>query len=51
MTAALDGRGYVSDPVYEDDQVVAGEWRHRRRRSRAQRLSAGADFTRGLFGF
>jgi L,D-transpeptidase YcbB len=50
MTGVLDGRGYVSDPVYEDEQVVAGEWRTSRRRV-GRNSPLGADFTRGLFGF
>ncbi len=50
MTAALDGRGYVTEPSYDNEQVVAGEWRPNMRRSPGRR-SFGNDFTRGLFGF
>jgi murein L,D-transpeptidase YcbB/YkuD len=49
ITGVLDGRGYMSDPVYADEQVVAGEWRSQRRAGR--NATFGADFTRGLFGF
>jgi L,D-transpeptidase YcbB len=50
MTAALEGRGYQSDPVYEEEQVFAGEWRQNQRRV-GGRGSFGSDFTRSLFGF
>ena len=50
MTAVLDGRGYVSEPSYEGDQVMAQDWRPNMRRSPG-RGSFGSDFTRGLFGF
>jgi hypothetical protein len=51
MTAALEGRGYISEPSYDGDQVVAEDWRPNMRRSPGGRGSFGADFTRGLFGF
>ncbi len=50
MTAVLDGRGYVSEPSYEGDQVMAQDWRPNMRRNPG-RGSFGSDFTRGLFGF
>ena len=50
MTAALEGRGYISEPSYDNEQVVAGEWRPNMRRGPG-RGSFGSDFTRGLFGF
>ncbi|MGD9502049.1 MAG: hypothetical protein AB7V40_06140, partial [Methyloceanibacter sp.] len=49
MAAVLDGRGYVAEPSYESEQVVAGEWRPNRRAP--GRGGFGNDFTRGLFGF
>jgi L,D-transpeptidase YcbB len=50
MTSALDGRGYVAEPSYEGDQVMAQDWRPNMRRSPG-RGGFGNDFTRGLFGF
>jgi L,D-transpeptidase YcbB len=49
MTAVLEGRGYVSEPSYDTDEV-AQDWRPNMR-PRPGRGSFGSDFTRGLFGF
>ena len=51
MTAALDGRGYVSDPVYEDEQVVAGEWRHQSKARSGATLRWEPISPAALFGF
>jgi murein L,D-transpeptidase YcbB/YkuD len=51
ITSVLNGGGYVSEPVYEDEQVVAGEWRGNQQRRVGRNAPFGADFTRGLFGF
>ena len=50
MTAVLEGRGYVAEPSYDDEEVVAGEWRPNARRVPG-RNGFGNDFARGLFGF
>ena len=50
MIAALKGQRYFSEPSYDNEQVVAGEWRPNMRRGPG-RGSFGSDFTRGLFGF
>ena len=53
IMSALEGKGYISDPVYADEEVVAGEWRpnQQRRPGGGGRGSFGSDFARSIFGF
>lgn len=52
MMSALEGNGYISEPVYADEQVIAGEWRPNQRRVvGGGRGSFGSDFARSIFGF
>jgi hypothetical protein len=52
MMSALDGKGYISEPVFADEQVIAGEWRPNQRRIvGGGRGSFGSDFARSVFGF
>jgi murein L,D-transpeptidase YcbB/YkuD len=48
MASALEGKGLPADVFVSDNQVVAGEWRPNKRRSRSALTN---DFTRTLFGF
>jgi murein L,D-transpeptidase YcbB/YkuD len=54
MLAALDGKGYMPDPVFGDEAVAANQqWSSPppARRYRPGKNPPGADFARALFGF